>query len=110
MGDMSTEHATAVADPSVEEAPPKEETSRRKPKRLPPYAVVVLNDDLHTFAYVIETFIKVFGYAPEKCFQLAQTIHTQGRRNVETDGSVVGTTPVKIIIQPAALSVMVPRQ
>ena len=37
-------------------------------------------------------------------------IHTQGRRNVETDGSVVGTTPIKITIEPAALSVMVPRQ
>src|SRR5258708_33134426 len=86
---MSAEQATAVAEPHVEEAPPKESTSRRKPKRLPPYAVVVLNDDLHTFAYVIETFIKVFGYAHEKCYQLAQTIHTQGRAVVWTGPKVV---------------------
>ncbi len=45
----------------------------------PPYAVVVLNDDLHTFAYVIETFIQVFGYAPDTCYRLATAIHTQGR-------------------------------
>ncbi len=45
----------------------------------PTYAVAVLNDDLHTFAYVIETFITLFGYAPEKCYELAMAIHTQGR-------------------------------
>ncbi len=45
----------------------------------PQNAVVVLNDDLHTFAYVMETFTKVFGYTPEKCYQLAMAIHTQGR-------------------------------
>jgi ATP-dependent Clp protease adaptor protein ClpS len=52
---------------------------RSKPKLLPPYAVVVLNDDLHTFDYVVLTFQKVFGYAPERCFQLAMQIHEQGR-------------------------------
>jgi ATP-dependent Clp protease adaptor protein ClpS len=76
---MSAQQATAVAEPLAEQAPPMEKTSPRKPKRLPPYAVVVLNDDLHTIDYVIETFIKVFGYAPEKCYQLALAIHTQGR-------------------------------
>jgi ATP-dependent Clp protease adaptor protein ClpS len=81
---MSAEQATAVAEPPVEEAPPKEKNSRTRPKRLPPYAVVVLNDEQHTFAYVIATFIKVFGYAPEKCYQLAMTIHTQGRAVVWT--------------------------
>ena len=40
---------------------------------------MVLNDDLHSFDYVIHTFQKVFGYAPEKCFQLAMQIHEQGR-------------------------------
>jgi ATP-dependent Clp protease adaptor protein ClpS len=53
--------------------------NRSKPKLLPPYAVVVLNDDLHTFDYVVLTFQKVFGYAPERCFQLAMQIHEQGR-------------------------------
>ena len=32
-----------------------------KPKVQPPYAVVVLNDDEHSFQYVIDTFMKVFG-------------------------------------------------
>lgn len=46
--------------------------------------MVVLNDDDHTFPYVIETFMKVFGYEQGKCFQLAQEIHTQGRGIVWT--------------------------
>jgi len=76
--------ATAVAEPPPAEMPAAESSSREKPaaskpKKLPPYAVVVLNDDLHTFEYVIETFMKVFGYPAEKCFQLATDIHVQGR-------------------------------
>jgi ATP-dependent Clp protease adaptor protein ClpS len=75
--------AEAAVEVEVEVAPPREETAtnpeRSKPKLLPPYAVVVLNDDLHSFDYVIHTFQKVFGYAPEKCFQLAMQIHEQGR-------------------------------
>jgi len=76
--------AAAVAEPPATETPsaerpPREKPSASKPKKLPPYAVVVLNDDLHTFEYVIETFMKVFGYPAEKCFQLAAGIHVQGR-------------------------------
>ena len=60
-------------------APPQEQADRPKPKTLPPYAVIVLNDEEHTFDYVIETFLKVFGYNVEKCFKLAETIHLSGQ-------------------------------
>jgi ATP-dependent Clp protease adaptor protein ClpS len=46
---------------------------------LPPYAVVVLNDDYHTFEYVIECLAKVFGYSQEKSYTLAKEIHMHGR-------------------------------
>ena len=75
---MTPESSSAVAEPEVL-PPPRSEAAKTKPKRLPPYAVVVLDDDEHTFQYVIETFIKVFGYTPEKCFQLAKTIDGTGR-------------------------------
>ncbi|OYV91915.1 MAG: hypothetical protein B7Z73_05250 [Planctomycetia bacterium 21-64-5] len=71
----------AVAEPVQEEA---QDTAKRKPKKLPPYAVVVLNDEDHTFPYVIETFMKVFGYDQTKSFQLAQEIHQSGRGIVWT--------------------------
>ena len=75
---MSVQSNSAVAEP-----PAIEKTNRKpahsKPKTLPPYGVIVLNDDLHTFDYVVETFQKVFGYPLEKAFQLAAQIHTTGR-------------------------------
>ena len=37
------------------------------------------------------------------------SIHTRGRRNVEIDGSVIGTTPVKASIAASALTVLVPK-
>ena len=48
-------------------------------KRQPPYAVIVLNDDLHTFDYVIQLLGKVFGYDVPKAFQMALEIHERGR-------------------------------
>ena len=53
-----------------------------KPKRQPPYAVVIENDNLHTFDYVVETLKKVFGYAEQKCDQLAMVIHQEGEAYV----------------------------
>ena len=55
-----------------------------KPKRQPRYAVIVLNDDLHTFKYVILSLEKVFGYPVERGFQLATEIHHRGRAIVWT--------------------------
>ncbi len=57
-------------------------TTRKKPpetKRQPPYAVIVLNDDLHTFEYVILTLCKVCGHSTEKAYGLATQIHNEGR-------------------------------
>ena len=56
----------------------------QKTKRQPRYAVVVLNDDLHTFEYVILALAKVFGYSAEKGFQLASQVHHTGRAIVWT--------------------------
>lgn len=72
---------TAVAEPEQEE---QQKPGKQKPKKLPPYAVVVLNDDEHTFAYVIETFMKVLGYDQSRSFQLANEIHVHGRAIVWT--------------------------
>jgi ATP-dependent Clp protease adaptor protein ClpS len=82
---MSSNTQTAVAEPPVIESPEekeKEAPEKAKPKRLPPYAVIVLNDDEHTYAYVIETFRKVFGYSTAKCWLLATLIDTAGRAPV----------------------------
>jgi hypothetical protein len=68
----------------VLEGPPKPKRQQRKrpagakPKKQPPYAVVVFNDELHTFDYVIETFRKVFGYPTKSAFLWPSISTTQG--------------------------------
>ena len=58
---------TAPADP------------RRKPKRQPPYHVVLIDDDDHTYHYVIGMLKALFGFPQEKGYQLAREVDTTGR-------------------------------
>src|SRR5277367_4064320 len=62
---------TAPALPKVE---PEEKT-----RRQPPYNVVLLDDDYHTFEYVIAMLQQLFGYPAEKGYQMALEVHTTGR-------------------------------
>ena len=48
-------------------------------KRQPPYNVVLLNDDDHSYEYVIAMLQQLFGYPVEKGFQLAEEVDTSGR-------------------------------
>lgn len=49
-----------------------------KPKKLPPYAVIIEDDDKHTFAYVIDLIQKVFGYTMQKATKLAFIVDADG--------------------------------
>ena len=62
---------------------PKEK-EEQKTKQMPPYNVVLLNDDDHSFEYVIHMLQKLFGYPVEKGYQMAEQVHTQGRVIVYT--------------------------
>jgi len=53
-----------------------------KPKQQPPYAVIIMNDDIHSIQYVIETIKKVFGYPNEKAYKLAKNIEELGEETV----------------------------
>jgi len=55
-----------------------------KTKRQPPYNVVLLNDDDHTFQYVIAMMMELFGHPAEKGFQIANEVHLNGRAIVLT--------------------------
>jgi ATP-dependent Clp protease adaptor protein ClpS len=58
--------------------------SRRKTEGLPPYNVVLLDDEDHTFEYVIHMLKVLFGHPPEKGYRLALEVHTAGRAVVAT--------------------------
>lgn len=56
----------------------------KKPKPVPRYHVVLLDDDDHSYEYVVEMLGKVFGHGPVKAFQMAEEVDTTGRVIVET--------------------------
>jgi ATP-dependent Clp protease adaptor protein ClpS len=64
--------------------PATEEATEEKVKRQPPYHVVLVNDDDHTFEYVILMLQQLFGHPVEKGYQLAVEVHNQGRVIVDT--------------------------
>ncbi len=55
------------------------EKRQEKTKRQPPYNVVLLNDDDHSYEYVIIMLQQLFGHPPEKGYQLAKEVDTSGR-------------------------------
>jgi ATP-dependent Clp protease adaptor protein ClpS len=60
---------------------PRDETRTR---RVPPYHVILENDDHHSMEFVVEVLGKALGYAAEKCYQLMMEAHTSGRAVVWT--------------------------
>jgi len=52
---------------------------QEKTKRQPPYNVVLLNDDDHSYDYVIAMLQQLFGYPKEKGFLMAKEVDTTGR-------------------------------
>jgi ATP-dependent Clp protease adaptor protein ClpS len=56
----------------------------QKTRRQPPYNVILLNDDDHSYEYVIEMLRALFGYPVEKGFQLARVVDTKGKAVVCT--------------------------
>jgi ATP-dependent Clp protease adaptor protein ClpS len=53
--------------------------AKPKPRKLPPWNVVLLNDDDHSYDYVIEMLGALFSHPKEKAFQLAKEVDTSGR-------------------------------
>ena len=59
-------------------------TSRSETETLPPYHVVLLNDDDHSVDYVIRMLKDLFGYSREKGAEIAKEVHTSRRAIVAT--------------------------
>lgn len=60
------------------------EQTEEKTKRQPPYHVVLLNDDDHTYQYVIHMLGSLFGHPAEKAYLMAKEVDTTGRVIVDT--------------------------
>jgi ATP-dependent Clp protease adaptor protein ClpS len=60
------------------------EKKEQKTEGLPPYNVILLDDDEHSFEYVIYMLKTLFGHPPEKGYKMAMEVHTNGRVVVAT--------------------------
>lgn len=60
------------------------EREETKTRLLPPYNVVLKNDDFHSFEFVLEVLKKTLGHNDSRAFQLTNEAHTKGRAIVWT--------------------------
>jgi ATP-dependent Clp protease adaptor protein ClpS len=67
------------APPQSEKAEKPKARTDARPKRQPPYAVVLHNDPVNNFDYVVRVLRKVFHYGGGKCFWLTLKAHVSGR-------------------------------
>ena len=56
----------------------------KNPRILPPYNVVLLDDDDHTYEYVILMLCRLFGHRPEQAYLMACEVDATGRVVVDT--------------------------
>lgn len=62
----------------------KRTQKKEKTRKQPPYHVVLLNDEDHTYGYVIRMLQELFGHPPEKGYQMAKEVDSTGRVIVDT--------------------------
>ena len=58
--------------------------SQTRPRRIPPYHVILLDDDDHSYDYVIEMLRKLFGHTEQRAFKMAEEVDATGRVIVDT--------------------------
>ena len=69
--------------------PELESDTDRRTRRQPPYHVVLINDDDHSYQYVILMLKELFGHPVEKGYKLADEVDKQGRAVVFTGAKEV---------------------
>ena len=72
----------AAAEPEVAVAEPErkqKKKTKRKPRKMPLYNVVLWNDDDHSYDYVVGMMQKLFGFERPKGFQIAKQVDTHGK-------------------------------
>lgn len=75
--DMSEQGQTTPPPAKAATKPAKKR--KRKSKKLPPFNVVLLDDNDHTYDYVIEMLRSLFGHSEEAAFKMAKEVDDTGR-------------------------------
>ncbi len=78
---MSESSTATLTPPQVEK---EKKAAKPTPRKQPPYNVVLMNDDDHTYAYVVEMLGRLFGHDPGRAFRMAQEVDSSGLVIVDT--------------------------
>ncbi len=70
---------------------------KEQTRQVPPYNVILDNDDFHSMLFVIEVLCKALGYNPEKSYKLMMLAHTSGKAIVWTGPKEVAELKVEKI-------------
>lgn len=78
--------ADAISSPArpMPDRRPAPRKAIAKPRSLPPYHVVLLDDEDHTHEYVIEMMRALFGYPVERGYQIAKEVDLRKKAIVFT--------------------------
>src|SRR5438067_4106334 len=71
------------------------EREKTATRRIPPYHVILENDDYHTIEFVVDVLRKVLGCPLERAVQLALQAHTTGRSIIWTGTKEVAELKVE---------------
>jgi ATP-dependent Clp protease adaptor protein ClpS len=77
---MSTESSL----PDVTVTTKTREREETRSRQVPPYNVILENDDYHSCEFVVEVLCKALGYTQARSLQLMGQAHTTGRAIVWT--------------------------
>jgi ATP-dependent Clp protease adaptor protein ClpS len=69
--------------PSLPRSKPQEREGTQT-RRLPPYNLILMNDDYHSMDFVVEVLQKVFGYNQQRAQLLMLEAHTRDRAVIWT--------------------------
>jgi ATP-dependent Clp protease adaptor protein ClpS len=75
---MSEEKSNQPAA-TIAPAKPDKREKKKPPKNMPPFHVVLLNDDDHTYEYVMEMLKSIFGHDEQKSYTMAREVDNEGR-------------------------------
>jgi ATP-dependent Clp protease adaptor protein ClpS len=86
----------SMSGPGIATRPREREETRTR--FLPPYNVILENDDDHTFEFVMEVLRKVLGCTEQRAFQLTNEAHTKGRAVIWTGPKEVAELKVEQVL------------
>ena len=68
-----------VASEATQKQPVTQPGNKRKPGQLPLFNVILLDDNDHTYEYVIDMLQSLFAHPEQKAFLIAETVDKTGR-------------------------------